>query len=109
MAAEPMPDSFEKMPRAVVALGALRVIVTDGPRAAADAMQGQPTIAQTPPPLAAARVTGAGDAFLAAHLAAEMAGAARDAALTAAIAAASAHVTDTAHITNTAHAIDTPA
>ncbi|SMO52657.1 PfkB family carbohydrate kinase [Paracoccus laeviglucosivorans] len=78
---------------AVVAMGASRVIVTDGPRAAADAMQDRPTLTLVPPPIVASRVTGAGDAFLAAHLAAELSGADRQTALAAAIDAASTHVT----------------
>ncbi|HRO14755.1 MAG TPA: kinase, partial [Paracoccus sp. (in: a-proteobacteria)] len=45
-----------------------------------------------PPAVPIARVTGAGDCFLAAHLAAERGGAGREQALAAAVSAAAAHV-----------------
>lgn len=82
------PDAAE----AVVALGASRALVTDGARAAADACRGEPTLTETPPPVAALRVTGAGDTFVAAHIAAERAGADRTQALRAAIRASATHV-----------------
>lgn len=91
LAGRGLPDAA-RAAEAVVALGARRVLVTDGARPAADAAQGAPTLADTPPPVAALRVTGAGDAFLAAHLAAESRGAGRAEALTQALRAASAHV-----------------
>ncbi|WP_237168747.1 PfkB family carbohydrate kinase, partial [Paracoccus shandongensis] len=69
-----------------------RVLVTDGPRPAAEAMAGAPTLTVAPPPVTVARVTGAGDCFLAAHLAAELAGQPREAALHRAAEAAAAHV-----------------
>lgn len=78
---------------ALVAAGAARVIVTDSARPVADAAQALPTLAAAPPPVTARHVTGAGDAFLAAHLAAELAGADRTQALDDAIRAASRHVT----------------
>ena len=78
---------------AVIALGAARVIVTDGPRPAADAAAGATTLSQCPPVAAANRVTGAGDSFLAAHLAAELRGAGRAQAREAAMGAALAHIT----------------
>lgn len=77
---------------AVVARGAARVLVTDGPRAAAEAVTNQPTIVVRPPVIQIARVTGAGDCFLAAHLAAERGGATRQQALVAAVDASAAHV-----------------
>ncbi|MFV0301038.1 MAG: PfkB family carbohydrate kinase [Paracoccus sp. (in: a-proteobacteria)] len=77
---------------AVVARGARRVIVTDGGERVADAMAGQPTLTVTPPAVRIARITGAGDCFLAAHLVAEQAGGPREAALQAATRAAAAHV-----------------
>jgi sugar/nucleoside kinase (ribokinase family) len=46
----------------------------------------------TPPPVRAARITGAGDTFMAAHIAAELAGAGREAALEAAARAAASYV-----------------
>ncbi|TRW97678.1 kinase [Paracoccus sp. M683] len=77
---------------AVVARGARRVIVTDGGERVADAMAGQPTLTATPPAVRIARITGAGDCFLAAHLVAEQTGADRETALQAATQAAAAHV-----------------
>ncbi|MDP5305676.1 PfkB family carbohydrate kinase [Paracoccus spongiarum] len=77
---------------AVVARGAARVLVTDGANPAADAIAGGPTLAVPPPRVTIARVTGAGDCFLAAHLAAGLAGQPREAALRAAVEAAAAHV-----------------
>ncbi|AUH32870.1 PfkB family carbohydrate kinase [Paracoccus tegillarcae] len=77
---------------AVTAKGARRVIVTDGGERVADAMSGQPTLTATPPAVRIARITGAGDCFLAAHLVAEQQGADRDGALQAATQAAAAHV-----------------
>ncbi|MTH78864.1 PfkB family carbohydrate kinase [Paracoccus aestuariivivens] len=78
---------------AVVAMGAARVIVTDGPQPAADAVAGQPTVSHCPPQVTTRHVTGAGDAFLAAHLAAELSGFDRNDALDRAIQAAAAHIT----------------
>ena len=77
---------------AVVARGAARVLVTDGPRPAACARRGADVLSVQPPPVVIARVTGAGDCFLAAHLVAERAGADRMSALRAAVAASAAHV-----------------
>jgi sugar/nucleoside kinase (ribokinase family) len=77
--------------RALMALGARRVLVTDGGRTAADGYPGG-VIAATPPEVLVTRVTGAGDTFLAAHIHAERHGAAPAEALDAALAAAAAHV-----------------
>lgn len=77
---------------ALVELGARRVLVTDGARAAADAAADGPTLSALPPPVRVARVTGAGDAFVAAHLVADRAGRSRAAALAAALQAAATHV-----------------
>lgn len=83
---------------AMLDLGLRRVLVTDGPRGVADAMAGAPLLLHVPPPVEARRVTGAGDAFLAGHVAAELAGADRAAALEAALTAAAIHVSgDHAH------------
>ena len=49
-------------------------------------------LTQAPPSVTIARVTGAGDCFMAAHMVAERAGADRAAALETAILAAAAHV-----------------
>lgn len=78
--------------QAVVARGAARVLVTDGPNPAAEAILGGPTLTAAPPRVTVARVTGAGDCFLAAHLAADLDGRPRDAALRQAVEAAAAHV-----------------
>jgi len=76
---------------ALVARGAARALVTDGPRPAADA-RGTRVIALAPREVTVARVTGAGDTFMAAHIAAEAAGCAPEAALARALSAAAAHV-----------------
>jgi sugar/nucleoside kinase (ribokinase family) len=76
-----LPDAASAA-AALVAAGAARVLVTDGAAGAADAARGLPTLACPAPPVAIARVTGAGDTFLAAHLAAELRGADRASALT---------------------------
>lgn len=91
LAGRACPDAASAA-EAVVARGAARVLVTDGPRAAADAAVGQATLAVVPPTVAIARVTGAGDCFLAAHLAAELTRQPRDAALRQAVEASAAHV-----------------
>lgn len=75
----------------LIARGASRVLVTDGPRAAADA-SADGVISQCPPAVMETRVTGAGDTFMAAHLVAERRGADRQSALVAALEAAARHV-----------------
>ena len=85
---------FASAPEAASGLigrGARRVLVTDGGRDAAD---GTPlgVVSATPPPVLVTRVTGAGDTFMAAHIAAELRGLDRDAALTAALQAAATYV-----------------
>ena len=77
---------------ALIARGARRVVVTDGGKPCADALAGETVIVDTPPPVMVARVTGAGDAFMAAHLVAERRGADRAAALASAVRAAAEHV-----------------
>ncbi|SET16155.1 PfkB family carbohydrate kinase [Paracoccus homiensis] len=91
LAGRACPDAASAA-EAVVARGAARVLVTDGPHPAADASVGQPTITFAPPPVTIARVTGAGDCFLAAHLAAELQNQPRDAALRQAVESSAAHV-----------------
>lgn len=71
--------------------GAKRVLVTDGPRAAAYRGPGV-ALSAAPPPVRQARVTGAGDTFMAAHIAAEMRGAAPADALRRALKAAATYV-----------------
>ncbi|MEL6792995.1 MAG: PfkB family carbohydrate kinase, partial [Pseudomonadota bacterium] len=87
-------DAFENAETAAKALvdrGAERVLVTDGPRAACAATRESAHIA-LPPPTAVRRVTGAGDMFMAAHIAADLSGAAPETALRRALDAAAAHV-----------------
>ncbi|MBT0956917.1 kinase [Alphaproteobacteria bacterium KMM 3653] len=66
--------------RAVSAKGAARVLVTDGAAATVDA-RGEDMVAAVPPEIMVVRVTGAGDTFMAAHIAAELGGAGRAEAL----------------------------
>ncbi len=77
----------EAAARALVALGALRAVVTDGPLAAADAGP-QGVTARRPEGGSLRSVTGAGDALFAAHLAATLKGDDPAAALAAGLAAA---------------------
>ena len=77
--------------------GAYRAVVTDGEHACCDAMRGGTPVSAVPPSVAVARVTGAGDVFMAAHIAAELRGASREAALAAALAAAGDHVAQEAY------------
>jgi sugar/nucleoside kinase (ribokinase family) len=72
--------------------GAARVLVTDGGRACADGRAGHSIVTDAPPEVPVARVTGAGDTFMAAHLVAELRGADRGAALGAALRAAADYV-----------------
>ena len=90
LARTPFPDA----PAAAAELvrrGAARVLVTDGGRPSALA-DGTQVIEAAPPEILVARVTGAGDTFMAAHIAAELRGEAGAAALKTAITAAAAHV-----------------
>jgi len=72
--------------------GAHRVVVTDGASACFDAVRGAATVSAVPAVVTVKRVTGAGDAFMAAHIAAELHGANRKDALIAALGAAGRHV-----------------
>ena len=76
---------------ALLSRGALRVLVTDGGN---DASEGDnhSILTQTPPPVLVTRVTGAGDTFMAAHIAAEYAGSDRADALARALNAAATYV-----------------
>lgn len=76
---------------ALLAKGARRVLVTHGAQPACDGtahglMTGQPPTVQVH------RITGAGDCFMAAHIAAEINGADRQTALTTALSATAAHI-----------------
>lgn len=77
--------------RALVRAGARRALVTDGPRPAADATAERVLLA-TPREVKPVRLLGAGDAFMAAHIAAEARGLGGEEALALAIGAASDHV-----------------
>lgn len=72
--------------------GAQRVLVTDGGASATEASLKASPITLTPPRVAVARVTGAGDTFMAAHIASEARGQDRETALQSALAAAAAYV-----------------
>lgn len=84
-------DSSVRAAEALLARGAARVVVTDGgnPATAADP---DTAVTQTPPPVSVTRVTGAGDTFMAAHIAAELRGLAPAGALDAALSAAALYV-----------------
>lgn len=77
--------------QALVVRGAARALVTDGPRPAAMA-DAELCVTATPPEVTVARVTGAGDSFMAAHIAAELRGLTGRATLDAALVAAAAFV-----------------
>lgn len=78
--------------QAVIAKGADRVIVTEGPRPVVDLRRGQPPLTSSPPRVDILRTTGAGDRFMAAHLVAEMRGDTAQDALDFAVASAAALV-----------------
>jgi len=71
--------------------GAARVLVTDGGGIASEVI-GNDVISATPPQVLVTRVTGAGDTFMAAHIAAELGGKPRDMALRDALTAAATYV-----------------
>ncbi|MGR3623074.1 PfkB family carbohydrate kinase [Pseudophaeobacter sp.] len=89
-------DRFTDSKSAALALldrGASRVLVTDGGASASEASAHTMTaITQKPPRVTVARVTGAGDTFMAAHIAAEARGEDRQAALSSALQAAATYV-----------------
>jgi len=84
-------DTAAEAGTALCSMGAARCLVTDGGGAAADADEDGVRTAQ-PPAVLVTRVTGAGDTFMAAHIAAELAGADRQSALERALGAAAAFV-----------------
>ncbi len=71
--------------------GAARVLVTDGGAAACEA-DAAGSFSRTPPQVLVTRVTGAGDTFMAAHIAAETRGEDRESALATALEAAAIYV-----------------
>ena len=77
--------------RGLVARGVNRALVTDGGDMAAEA-HGDTLRRARPPAVLVTRVTGAGDTFMAAHIASEVQGMAPEAALARALEAAAAHV-----------------
>ena len=75
----------------LIARGAHRVLVTDGGNAASEGTAGD-IITQQPPAVMVTRVTGAGDTFMAGHIASEAQGMDRTAALARALNAAATYV-----------------
>lgn len=75
----------------LITRGAHRVLVTDGGKSASEGTLGD-IITQKPPAVMVQRVTGAGDTFMAAHIASEAQGMDRAAALTRALNAAATYV-----------------
>ncbi|MEM9350648.1 MAG: PfkB family carbohydrate kinase [Pseudomonadota bacterium] len=84
-------EEAEEAATALVARGAARALVTDGGKSAACATV-EGSFAQSPPDVLVARVTGAGDTFMAGHIAAEASGASPEDALARAIDAAATFV-----------------
>lgn len=84
-------DSAPEAAATLVARGARRVMVTHGSGPACDGDARALVIGQ-PPAITVRHVTGAGDRFMAAHIAAELAGADREGALNRALIAAARHV-----------------
>ncbi|QQA44774.1 PfkB family carbohydrate kinase [Pelagovum pacificum] len=85
-------DSSADAARALAERGTGRVLVTDGGRDASAAKAGGACHTATPPEVLVTRVTGAGDTFMAAHIAAERRGAGDRDALEQALRAAAAFV-----------------
>jgi pseudouridine kinase len=84
-------DDSESAVAGLIAKGAHRALVTDGGKSATEA-RGADIITQAPPEVLVTRVTGAGDTFMAAHIAAEYSGADRATALSRALRAAATYV-----------------
>ncbi|MDW4497817.1 PfkB family carbohydrate kinase [Sulfitobacter sp. D35] len=84
-------DNSRAAAEALLGRGAARVLVTDGGE---DASEGRSDgiLTRTPPKVLVTRVTGAGDTFMAAHIAAETEGASPEAALERALQAAATYV-----------------
>ena len=82
----------EAAARALIGMGAARVLVTDGGRSACEATAGGRTISRHPAAVMVTRVTGAGDTFMAAHIAAELRGEPPAAALETALRSAAQYV-----------------
>ena len=84
-------DTSAEAAAGLIKRGAHRVLVTDGGRSASEGTAGD-IITQVPPAVMVTRVTGAGDTFMAAHIASEAQGLDRPAALTRALNAAATYV-----------------
>ncbi|WP_425070200.1 PfkB family carbohydrate kinase [Sagittula sp. S175] len=84
-------DTAGQGAQALLGRGAARAVVTNGGDSCADATA-ESLIEQAPPKVLVTRITGAGDTFMAAHIAAERAGQDREAALSRALKAAAAYV-----------------
>ncbi len=84
-------DSSRKAATALIAKGANRVLVTDGGKSASIGTKSGVST-QKPPEVLVTRVTGAGDTFMAAHIAAELRGEGQDHALSRALEAAATYV-----------------
>lgn len=85
------PANAAKAAEVMLSEGARRVLVTEGAEMAVDAsFDGM--ISCAPPPVEARRITGAGDTFMAAHIAAELRGETRAEALQSAVTAAARYV-----------------
>lgn len=84
-------DHSAQAAEALIERGAARVLVTDGGKATSDA-DANGIFTETPPEVLVTRVTGAGDTFMAAHIAAEARGVDRAGALTDALRAAATYV-----------------
>lgn len=82
--------------QALMQAGVVRVLVTDGAQGAAEGFQGNITLAPAPK-VSVTRITGAGDTFMAAHIAAEAQGAPAVEALTAALQAAAVYISEAEH------------
>ena len=88
-------QEFDNAPNAAETMlgqGAVRVLVTDGAKACADGRAGEGVISALPPAVKVTRITGAGDTFMAAHIAAEARGLDRGTALAEALAHAADYV-----------------
>ncbi|MFY0623973.1 MAG: bifunctional hydroxymethylpyrimidine kinase/phosphomethylpyrimidine kinase [Pelagimonas sp.] len=84
-------DTSEQAAARLLERGAQRVLVTNGGDACCDGTT-EGLISQAPPEVLVTRVTGAGDTFMAAHIAAECDGASRTEALSRALNAAASYV-----------------
>lgn len=90
LCAEPFTNAAQAA-AALVAQGAVRAVVTHGGNTCCDTCAHQ-TVTRTPPAVTVTRITGAGDTFMAAHIAAERAGHDRPEALRRALDAAATYV-----------------